>query len=322
MKLLKEQAQRITSLEIQGATNIAKFAVNLLKEFVKRHENLDIDELYKKIEDAEKSLISSRDTEPAMCNGLRYVTSKIDTLRSQGEINSNKIAEITGRYAEEYMDLLLKSKKRIAEIGANRIPKSKEGFMIMTHCHSSVTTGILTEAHNQGKRFTVICTETRPRFQGRLTAKELTEAGIHTIMIVDSAMRWALRNYDISFILCGADAITSEGTVLNKIGSRLLALAAREMHIPFYIATPLLKFNPKSAFGNLEKIDMRDEDEVWKERPKNLEIKNPSFETISRRYIDGLITEVGIFPATVVQHIFEQVYPSLLHYYEKKEGLG
>ena len=101
-------------------------------------------------------------------------------------------------------------------------------------------------------------------------------------------------------ILIGADSLTAKGTVLNKIGSRLLALVAREMHVPFYVATPLLKYNPDSVFGTLEKIEMRDYSEIWPEKPDNLEILNPAFETISRRYIDGLITEAGIFPGTLV----------------------
>ena len=172
-------------------------------------------------------------------------------------------------------------KEKIMEIGANRVPMREQTITIMTHCHSSITTGILIRAFEQGKNFNVICTETRPRFQGRLTAQELIDAGIDTTMFSDSAMRWCMRNHEISFILIGADAITSEGTVLNKIGSRLLALASRELHVPVYVATPLLKFNPKSSFGSLEKIDMRPEEEVWpkSDRPAKLKILNPAFET-------------------------------------------
>ncbi|MCP4762108.1 MAG: S-methyl-5-thioribose-1-phosphate isomerase [archaeon] len=311
MNILKEQAARITSLEIQGATNIAKFGVNLLKEFADRHKNLESDKLILKIKQAEKIIYKSRATEPAMCNGLKYVINKLILDRQvEKTITSDKISKIVAKFADEYIELLSKSKEKIALIGANRIPKGKS-LIIMTHCHSSITTGILIEAHEQGKNFSVICTETRPRHQGYLTAKELTDAGIKTTLICDSAMRWAMRNFDIGFILIGADAITSEGTVLNKIGSRLLALAAREMHIPLYVATPLLKFNPDTKFGNLEKIDMRSFEEVWPEKPKSLNILNPAFETVSRRYVSGLITEAGIYPASSISTLFESVYPFL-----------
>ena len=314
MKMLIEEAKKITSLEIQGATNIARFGVQILKEFALRQKekNIPQDDLYIKIKQAEKIIENSRSTEPAMVNGLKYVLSKLENdLISCGD--DYCIGDNVGKYAEEYMAILANSKKRIMEIGATRIPTRNhtKKFTIFTHCHSSVTTNILLEAWRQGKKFNVICTETRPRYQGRITAKELIDAGIPTKMVVDSAMRWAIRNHDIGMILIGADAITSEGTVLNKIGSRLLALVAREMHIPLYVATPLLKFNPDTTFGVLERIDMRHHDEVWPEKPPELKILNPAFETVSRRYIDGLITESGIFPATVVSQVVYETYPYL-----------
>ena len=81
-----------------------------------------------------------------------------------------------------------------------------------------------------------------------------------------------------------------------------------------YITDLVFKFNPESAFGNLEKIDMRSEEEIWLEnkRPKNLKILNPAFETITRRYISGLITEEGIFPASSVSLVFRRTYPNLI----------
>ncbi len=76
-------------------------------------------------------------------------------------------------------------------------------------------------------------------------------------------MRWAVNHFEVDLILIGADSITSEGTVLNKIGSRLLALVAHEEHLPFYVASPLLKYNPETSFGLLEKIEMRNPNEIW-----------------------------------------------------------
>ncbi|MHA1820686.1 MAG: translation initiation factor eIF-2B [Promethearchaeota archaeon] len=323
MKKLKEQAYKITSLEIQGATNIARYGIKILKEFAERHKDLPPKELWKQILEAEEIIFKSRRTEPAMRNGLKYIINRLsnDYYKFGEQVD---FAAQLAEYADTYLDLLDKSKKLIIKIGAKRIPYKDDpkDFTIFTHCHSSVTTGILKEAWKQGKRFNVICTETRPKYQGRITAKELLDAGIPTRMVVDSAMRWAVRNFDIGMIITGADAITSEGTVLNKIGSRLLALVAREMHIPYYVATPLLKFNPDTAFGNLEKIDMRPYDEVWPDKPEQLEILNPAFETVSRRYIDGLITEAGIFPATVVSRVFYAQYPFLKPKIELDEENG
>lgn len=318
MDIIKKQIEKITSLEIQGATNIAKYAAEILKEYVERNKKLLDIELFCKIKEVEQLMYKARDTEPAMCNGLKYIINKLDEeMRTKRNKQLNKLVS---QFADEYLELLAIAKQKITQIGANRIPMKEEKINIMTHCHSSLTTGILIEAKRLGKNFRVFCTETRPRFQGYITAKELINAGIETTLIVDSAMRWALRNYEISFILIGADAITSEGTILNKIGSRLLALAASEMHIPYYVATTLLKFDPDTKFGNLEKIDMRGYQEVWEDKPKELRILNPAFETISSRLIAGLITEAGIIPATNASIVFSQIYPYITSELLMKNG--
>jgi ribose 1,5-bisphosphate isomerase len=211
--------------------------------------------------------------------------------------------------------LLKTAKKKIAEIGARRIPNVEKDneFIIMTHCHSSVVTAILLEAKRQGNdNFMVINTETQPIMQGRKTAKKLLSAGIDVVHIVDSAMRWAVNHYKVDIIIVGADSITSEGTVLNKIGTRLLALVAHEEHVPFYVASPLLKYNPETSFGMLEEIEMRDPTEIWDYQHDHLSILNPAFETVSRRYIDGLITEAGIFASSHVHNYFTKLYPDLV----------
>ena len=193
--------------------------------------------------EAEKILYNSRPTEPAMRNGLMYVIGKLMNDVKNGILDTDlaKMAEI---YGTEYEDLLNDSKKRIAKFGSRLIPKDAAHYVIQTHCHSAVVEEILIEAKQQGKNFKVVATETRPFYQGRTTAKKLVEAGIEVTQVVDSAMRWVSRNMEVDLMIIGADAITSEGTVLNKIGSRLLALVANEEHIPLYVATPLLKYNP------------------------------------------------------------------------------
>lgn len=318
MEKIDEARRKIAALEIQGATNVANFAVQALVDYVKQLEGLSPHEILKQLDDAKAVLMESRATEPTLRNGLNYVTRSLAKRmhdKKQGKLEN--IPLVVAEFAAEYKKMLNESKEAIAQYGARRIPPSSSvnRAVIFTHCHSSVVTGILIEAHKQGKDFDVICTETRPRFQGRLTAEELASAGIHVIQVVDSAMRWAIKNYEVDLILIGADAITSDGTVLNKIGSRLLALVAREEHVPFYVASPLLKYNPETVFGGWEKIDMRDGDEIWgqyEKRPKNIEVLNPAFETVARTYINALITESGVFPPENVHWQFRERYPLLV----------
>ncbi len=310
MEQLLRDAQKIKSLEIQGASNIAISAIGFLSDYAKRLKCENVKACFDKLYKARDILIDTRPTEPAMKNGLKFIMSKLE--QEKETIIAEYTSDIIEKYKNLYYDMLQNSKKRIAEIGARRFPPAGQKFSVMTHCHSSLVTGILLEAKKQGKDFKVINTETQPRLQGRKTAKKLLKAGIEVIHIIDSAMRWAVRHYQVDLILIGADSITSEGTIINKIGSRLLALVAHEEHVPLYVASPLLKYNPETNLGILEIIEMRDPQEIWRDPPEGIEILNPAFETVSRRYIDGLITEVGIFASSHVSNYFEKFYPEMV----------
>ncbi|TXT62794.1 MAG: Ribose 1,5-bisphosphate isomerase [Promethearchaeota archaeon] len=321
MEVLKQNAQKIISLEIQGATNTALKAIEFLSEYAKRITCTTIEDCMNQLQEAKSILEETRPTEPALQNGLRFIMNKLK--KCKGELCVEDVPGRIERYEEEFKKYILDAKQKIAEIGANRIPRIrkktdyeslhlKNDFVVMTHCHSSVVTGILLKAKQQGKEFRVVNTETQPKLQGRKTARELLDAGIEVIHVVDSAMRWAVNTFQVDLILIGADSITSEGTVLNKIGSRLLALVAHEEHVPFYVASPLLKYQPRTTVGFLEEIETRDPEEIWKEHPKNLKVLNPAFETVSRRYIDGLITEAGIFASSHAHWYFTRLYPDLV----------
>jgi len=310
MEQLLKDAERIKSLEIQGATNIAINAIHFLSDFAKRLKSDNLEMCFENLHKAVDILIDTRPTEPAMKNGLNFIISKLE--KEKESCYAEFISDVIEKYKNQYYDMLQTAKKRIAIIGARRIPDVDKKFYVMTHCHSSLVTAILLEAKSQNKNFKVINTETQPRLQGRKTANKLVDAGIEVTHVVDSAMRWAVRHFEVNVIIIGADSITSEGTIINKIGSRLLALVAHEEHVPFYVASPLLKYNPETNLGILETIEMREPKEVWDNPPKGIEVLNPAFETVSRRYIDGLITEAGIFASSHVPNYFEKWYPEMI----------
>ena len=145
-------------------------------------------------------------------------------------------------------------------------------------------------------------------YQGRKTARKALEKNIEVIHVVDSAIWWAMHKYDVDLVVIGADSVTVEGVALNKIGSRLLALSSRELHVPLYVCTSLLKYNPETRLGRLSEIEMRSSAEIWPDHPKNLEIVNPAFETISSRYIAAYITEFGLIPPQLIAYNFETRY--------------
>jgi len=292
---LRITMKKIENLTIQGATNVAIFGV---RDFAKHAATVPLkgQALFQHLETVVKQLSIVRVTEPALRNGLRYV---MTCIRQDGK-------EAAIDHGENYIELINIAKKKIFNIGAERI---QDGSRVFTHCHSSITVGIFIEAAKQGKEFQLINTETRPLYQGRKTARILLKNNIQVTHIVDSAMRWAMKRYNPHMIFLGADAITVEGVALNKIGSRLCALAAEEQHIPLYICTSLLKYDQATSVGRLSEIEMRQPFEIWDENiPIGLDIQNPAFETIDRGNISAYITEAGLIPPQTIHLIFQQLY--------------
>jgi ribose 1,5-bisphosphate isomerase len=250
---------------------------------------------------AKELFFASRPTEPLMRNALRLIVNRVE---KNEERNVKRLAEIVAQASAQFLSELEESSKKIAEIGAKRI---KHDSVVLTHCHSSTVTTLFKRAKHEGKAFEVICTETRPVFQGQTTAKEMLEAGVKTTFIIDSAARYFMNSVDL--VLVGADAITSEGNVINKIGTSMVALLAHEARTPFYVVSELLKFDPATMYGDYEKIEERSPSEIWKGAPNELLIKNPAFDVTRRDFIHGIICEEGIISPHSITEVMHRKHP-------------
>ena len=191
---------------------------------------------------------------------------------------------------KEAINHVLVSDRLIANFGARKI---KNGFVVYTHCHSSSVFEALKKAKQQGKHFSVTNTETRPLFQGRITAANLAGAGIPVTLIVDSAADRFMHPVDKVFV--GCDAVLSNGGIVNKIGTTQIAMSAKKHHNPFFACTSSHCFDPATYFGFEEKIEERNADEVWKERPKKVRIRNPAFDIVDAFYVHAIVSEIGVF---------------------------
>jgi len=301
LESVQEAAEKIKKLEIQGARNVAINAIKAVEALAMQTKAKNKTEFLKELSKAKKTLFVTRETEPLMRNAIRWIMNQVDKNNSK---KVKDIAKSVSSSANQFLNNLERSREEIATIGANRI---RNGSVIFMHCHSSTVTYMLQKAKQQGKIFEVICTETRPIFQGRKTAKEMLDLDLKTTMIVDSAARHFMNQADI--VLVGSDAITSEGNVINKIGTSLIALAAHEARTPFYVVSELLKFDPATIHGDYEKIEERDPSEVWKDPPKKLIIRNPAFDVTRRDYIHGIICEEGIISPHSTMEVVRRKYP-------------
>ena len=213
---------------------------------------------------SKNKLLNSRPTEPMMHNILDMAENK---KYSKQEI-LNHFDEAQEKINENVLKI----------IGKNKI--------IFTHCHSTNVVNALIFAKKKGIKFEVYNTETRPLFQGRKTAEELRKAGIKTTMFIDSASGVALKDTKIIFL--GADALLKNG-IINKIGSGVISRIAKQEKIPVYIVADSWKFTKNKIL-----IEQRNLNEVWDKAPKNIKIKNPAFEFVDKKYISGIVTELGV----------------------------
>jgi len=287
----KEAVNRIKNLRVQGAEAVAKEAVKSLKDVVKESRSKNISGILADLYHAKNILFLTRPTEPCMRNALNYV---------MHDLNYDDPAELAKAIClkvNEVLERFDKNQEIIAQIGSKKI---RNGSVVFTHCHSSTIFEILKQAKKQGKKFEVHNTETRPLYQGRITAREISKLGVPVKHFIDAAARFALKKTDL--MLIGADAITTEGKVINKIGSELYAEIANKFDIPVYACADSWKFDTETIFGYEEEIEKRRGDEIWKNPPKGVTIDHFAFEKVSPGLITGIISEFGIYKP----HIFIQ----------------
>ena len=240
--------RNIKSIKIQGASNIAKAGFRAYQLFP--------------TSSAKKKLIAVRPTEPML----------------------EKVLNLSEKQSEK--EILKHFRETQEKINKQVLTIIKNNDIIFTHCHSTNVVNSLIYAKKKGKNFQVYNTETRPLFQGRKTAKELSRAKIKVTHFTDNAIAEALNSVDKVFL--GADALTEKG-IINKIGSELIARIAKENKIPVYIIADSWKFTKKPV-----PIEQRSLNEVWNIASKNIKIRNPAFEFVPKKYLTKIISELGI----------------------------
>lgn len=291
-------------MRIRGAGRIARAGASALGTFADDYKGIGLDDFRRDLDSATRILLDSRPTAVSLWNGVHACVKDVPNVKTLDEA-VNSVSFNAKRFVEMSSDAV----EIIGKIGAKRI---QEGDVIMTHCNSSVALEVIKEAHRQGKQFKVYATESRPWRQGILTVNELADAGIDVTLIIDSAVRAVMKK--VTKVFVGADTITSNGTLINKIGTSQLALSANEARVPFYVCSETYKFSPMTLFGDTVTIEERGYEEVVKpgEIPKSVGIFNPVFDSTPAKYIDAIITEIGmISPGSVYDVMVRQLGDSI-----------
>lgn len=305
-KSFRKTAQAIREMKIRGAPSIGAAAGYGFAQAVR--EFWDVKEFEKKIQEAYNILLSARPTAVDLKNGLDFVK---NTQPLSPEKALKKAQVFANRIAEEG--------KKIGQIGKQLI---KSGMNILTHCHTgalalvdhgSAISPLIQAWNDDKKRFHVFVDETRPRFQGRITSWELTQYGINHTVICDSMSGFLMSQNNIDLIIVGADRVTQNGDIANKIGTYNLAVLARYHDIPFYTAFPTSTFDRSISTGGDIVIEERDSLEIMEISGYSSELNsthtislysdnviffNPAFDVTPSSLISGYITPQGILSAS------------------------
>jgi methylthioribose-1-phosphate isomerase len=231
---------------------------------------------------------------------LQWAVEKCEKL-----LNKN-YADLEKELLKEAIEIQIDDIRRCKNIGRNGIKFIKNGFGILTHCNAgSLATGDygtalapIYKAKENGLNIFVYVDETRPYLQGaRLTAWELSKAGIKNTVICDSMAGFLMAQGKIDIIIVGADRIAKNGDVANKIGSYSLSVLAKYHNIPFYVAAPLSTYDNSISEGKDIPIEERSEDELRyfngkKIVPDQSNVYNPAFDIIPAENITAYITEI------------------------------
>lgn len=298
----------IKDLNVQGATNVAIATLEGMKIVLSRRFDT-YKEMATNLLEVGRYLAYARPNEPLAQNAVLYIQHMLD----QEHIYNLSIEEGERKLknlCDEFLNKIEQDKKRIVDINS---PKLKHIDHILTHCHSSTAVSLIKGISNGDHDFTAVCTETRPRYQGRITAKELIEANIDTTLITDSAAESFVigrGSESVSEVFIGCDVVTMKGFCINKIGSWGIAMSAYQSGKPLYVVTPLLKIDPDTEYHDIE-IEIREDRELWDKPPKGLKMYNPSFEVVDAGLITGFITEFGTLKPKDISNTVKKEYPWL-----------
>jgi S-methyl-5-thioribose-1-phosphate isomerase len=304
----RETVRAIKNMNIRGAPSIGAAAgyglTQAIYEFWGKNKFMDY------LNEAYNALLSARPTAVDLKKGLDFVR------------NANPLEpKIALERARAFSLHISEEGRKIGKIGKKLITSNMN---ILTHCHTGALALVdhgsalapLIQAWEDGIRFHVFVDETRPRFQGRMTAWELNQYGIDHTVICDSASGYFMSSEKIDLVILGADRVTKNGDIANKIGTYNLAVLAHHHDIPFYTAFPTSTYDPLTLSGKDIEIEYRSSLEVKEATgyssnleknqtisiySDNVSFSNPAFDVTPSQLITGYITPHGILKASQLQ---------------------
>ena len=299
---LNALAEAICSLRVRGAPAIGIAAALGVAMVGYQLQNLDKQSFLSDVENAISILAGTR---PTAVN-LFWALDRMTTC-----LNSNKILsvqEIYHQLEKEAVTILEEDKAICRAMGRNGATLLPNSATILTHCNAGglatadygTALAVVYAAQEAGKSIKVYADETRPLLQGsRLTAWELQQSGIDVTVQCDVAAGFLMQQGKVDAVIVGADRITANGDVANKIGTYSLAVLAKHHNIPFYVVAPVSTFDFSLSRGTDIPIEQRKPEEVTcgmgkQTAPDGIHVYNPAFDVTPNELVTAIVTEKGV----------------------------
>ena len=304
LRTVDEVKQAIRDMAVRGAPAIGATAAYGLALAAAVSEATDSELMRRDLESASETLAASRPTASNLAWALERMNSR---ARAASDQSPQAIRQLMLEEAQRIADEDVEINKAMGSFGAELI---QDADTVIHHCNTGALAtvdygtalGVIRAAHEQGKQVHVLVDEPRPRLQGaKLTAWELEQYGVPYEIISDNAAGYFLSRGQVAGCFVGADRVAANGDVANKIGTYMLALAARDNEVPFYAVVPTSTIDLSLPSGADIPIEERDPGEVLKLEhegrpiaPKNSKARNPAFDITPNRLVTAIVTEVGV----------------------------
>jgi len=302
-------ASAIKTMKIRGAPLIGAAAAFGLALTATRSKAKSKKELIVQLNESAQLL---KDTRPTGVNLFWAVDRLIKKVNETPNADVNEIKNLVVQEALRIADEDVQMNRKIGEHGSKLI---SDGDTILTHCNAGALAtvgygtalGVVRAAWEQGKKISVIATETRPKLQGaRLTAYELKSMGVPFKLITDNMVGYVMSKGMISMVIVGADRIVRDA-VVNKIGTYSIAVLAHEHSVPFYAAAPSSTFDLIHTARDVA-IEERNPEEVTKigskrSAPQGTIALNPAFDITPMKYVTAIICDKGVLNPKELQQL-------------------
>jgi methylthioribose-1-phosphate isomerase len=306
----EQVATAIRTMVVRGAPAIGVAAAMGVALQATRSKAKTLPEFIKALEESSVLLRSTRPTAVNLFWGIDRVMAR---ARSAGSVKEAREAVVGEAKAMEDEDVAVNRR-----LGSNGAALIRDGDTVLTQCNAGALAtvgygtalGVVRAAVEQGKLVKVLVPETRPALQGaRLTAFELVRDKIPCTLISDTAVGYMLSQGRVDRVIVGADRITKDGFVFNKIGTYQEAVLANRHGVPFHPAAPRSTFDLARTHDQVV-IEERGAEEVFSVRgkrvaPKGIPVANPAFDITPPELVTSMITERGLvsspFPESIAR---------------------